>query len=139
MTAPFFVDTNILVYADDRHDSRKQEVSQELLHSALTGRNAHLSTQVLSEFFQVAVKKLGLPAASVRRRVEIYSALNVFQPTVDDLLAAIDLFRLHSLSFWDALIIRAAQASGCRILYSEDLQHGRRYDGLEIVNPFEGR
>jgi predicted nucleic acid-binding protein len=55
---------------------------------------------------------------------------------VDDVLAAIDLHRLHQLSFWDALIVRSAIKSGCRRIYTEDLQHGRRYDGVEIVNPF---
>jgi len=57
---------------------------------------------------------------------------------VDDLLAAIDLCRLRQLSIWDALIVRAALASGCRVLYSEDLQDGQVIDGLEIVSPFRG-
>lgn len=55
---------------------------------------------------------------------------------LDAILAAIDLHRLHSLSFWDALIIRSATASGCTVLLSEDMQHGRRIDGLQICNPF---
>lgn len=54
----------------------------------------------------------------------------------DDILGAIDLHRLHGFSIWDALVIRAAIQSGCTVLYSEDLQHRRRIDGLEIVNPF---
>jgi predicted nucleic acid-binding protein len=56
---------------------------------------------------------------------------------VEDLLAAVDLHRLHGFSIWDALVIRAALNAGCRVLYSEDLQDGRRIDGLEIVNPFK--
>ena len=54
----------------------------------------------------------------------------------DDLLAAIDLHRLHGFSIWDALVVRAALVSRCRVLYTEDLQHGQRIDGLEVVNPF---
>ena len=55
-----------------------------------------------------------------------------------DVLGAIDLHRLHRLSFWDALVVRAALASGCARLLSEDLQHGQRFEGLEVVNPFVG-
>ena len=56
--------------------------------------------------------------------------------SVDDVLAAIDLHQLHKLKFWDSLIVRTALASGCSVLYTEDMQHGRRFDGLQIVNPF---
>jgi predicted nucleic acid-binding protein len=136
MTGPFFVDTNILVYAEDHHDRRKQQIARSLIKSAFLSRTAFLSTQVLSEFFAVSTRKLGLPAASARRRIEIYSALNVFQIGVGDLLAAIDLHRLYQLSIWDGLILRAAGASGCRTLYSEDLQHGQRFDAVKVVNPF---
>ena len=55
---------------------------------------------------------------------------------LDDVLAAIDLYRLHTLSLWDALVVRAAQQARCVRLYSEDLQHGRRFGGVEVVNPF---
>lgn len=55
---------------------------------------------------------------------------------IEDVLAAIDLHRLHQVSFWDALIVRAAKQGGCSILLSEDLQHGRSIDGVAIVNPF---
>jgi predicted nucleic acid-binding protein len=71
-----------------------------------------------------------------RRRIETLSHLDVVGLEVDDLLAAIDLHRLHELSIWDALIVRAALLSGCRTLYTEDLQHGRRFEGLQVVNPF---
>ena len=136
MTGPFFVDTNILVYADDRRDRRKQTLARDLVRLALTSGKGRLSTQVLTEFFAVATRKLGLAAATVRRRVEVYASLPVFRPAAEDLLNAIDLHRLHGFAIWDALIVRAALASGCRVLYTEDLQHGRTFDGLEIVDPF---
>ena len=138
MTGPFFVDTNILVYADDRSHPTKRDRAREILRSALRTRGAKLSLQVLTEFFAVATRKLGLSATAARRRVEVYSSLEVIRPSTDDLLAAIDLHRLHQLSIWDALVVRAAQASGCRVLYSEDLQHGQSFDGLQVVNPFAG-
>ena len=54
------------------------------------------------------------------------------------MLAAVDLARLHTVSFWDALIVRAAQQAECRVIYSEDMQHGWKVDGVEVVNPFAG-
>ncbi len=136
MTAPYFVDTNVLVYADDRSAGVKRDRARELIRSALRDGRARLSTQVLAEYFAVATRKLGLSSAAARRRVEIYAALTVLRPSVDDFLAAIDLHRLHELSIWDAMIVRSARSSGCRVLYSEDLQHGRSFDGVVVVDPF---
>lgn len=136
MTAPFFVDTNVLVYADDAAHPAKQKCARDLIRLALRDGIGKLSFQVLNEFFAVATRKLRLSASDARRRVEIYSSLEVFRPSVDDLLAAIDLHRLHQLSIWDALVVRAAQASGCRTLCTEYLQHGQAFDGLEVVDPF---
>ena len=136
MTAPFFVDTNVLVYADDRSAGAKRDRARELISRSFREGGAKLSTQVLAEFFAAATRKLGLSAASARRRVEIYAGLEVFRPSVDHLLGAIDLHRLHELSIWDALIVRSALASGCAILYTEDLQHDQVFDGLRIVDPF---
>jgi len=62
--------------------------------------------------------------------------LNVAEPTVNDVLAAIDFHRLHRLSFWDSLILRMTKQAGCRVLLTEDLQHGQLIDGIRIVNPF---
>jgi predicted nucleic acid-binding protein len=74
-----------------------------------------------------------------RRKVEVLSLFNVVAPTLDDLLAAIDLHRHHQVSIWDALIVRAAQRSACAVLLTEDLQDGRVFDGVEVVvNPFRG-
>jgi predicted nucleic acid-binding protein len=136
MTAPYFVDTNVLVYADDRAAGVKRDRARELIRRALRDGRARLSTQVLAEYFAVATRKLGLSSATARRRVEIYAALNVLRPSVDDVLAAIDLHRLHDLSIWDAMIVRSARAAGCRVLYSEDLQHGRSFDGVQVIDPF---
>ncbi len=136
MTGPSFVDTNVLVYADDRSHPGKRDLARELLRQVMAAGNGKLSTQVLSEFFAVATRKLGLAAADARRRVEIYGSLEVVRPSLQDVLAAIDLHRLHEVAIWDAFIIRCAQLSGCTVLYSEDLQHGQRFDGVVVVDPF---
>ena len=132
----FFVDTNVLVYADDKSEATKRKRAQELVRAAFQQRSGILSLQVLRELFAAATRKLGLTPERARRRVELYSRLEVVTLDVDDLLAAIDLTRLHSFSIWDALIVRAAFNGGCEVLYSEDLQHGSRIEGMEIRNPF---
>lgn len=119
MTARAFVDTDVLVYADDREAGVKGELARTLLRQTLADRRTVLSMQVLQECFAAATRKLGLPVEAARRRVALLGRLDVVTPGPDDLLAAIDLHRLHAVSFWDALIVRAALVAGCRILYSE--------------------
>jgi predicted nucleic acid-binding protein len=68
--------------------------------------------------------------------VEVYARFHVVEPSVGDILAAIDFHRLHNFSYWDALVICCAKQSGCSILLTEDLQHNRTIDGVTIVNPF---
>ena len=136
MTAPAFVDTNILLYADDRADSKKRKRAQGLIREIVRDGNGRISLQVLQEYFAGATRKLKIDAAIARRKVELYSRLDVVRLEPSDVLAAIDLHRLHQLSIWDALILRAAIISGCRTLYTEDLQSGFRMENLEIVNPF---
>jgi predicted nucleic acid-binding protein len=136
MTAASFVDTNVLVYADDAHAGDKRDVARALLTRIFADRSAVVSVQVLQEYFSAATRRLGLPAEAARSRVLALGRLDVVALVTDDVLAAIDLHRLHSLSIWDALIVRAALISGCTILYSEDLQSGRRFEKLRVVNPF---
>jgi predicted nucleic acid-binding protein len=136
MTAASFVDTNVVLYADDADAGGKREVARALLTRIFADRSAVVSVQVLQEYFSAATRRLGLPADAARSRVEALGRLDVVTLVADDVLAAIDLHRLHSLSIWDALIVRAALISGCTILYSEDLQSGRRFERLQVVNPF---
>jgi predicted nucleic acid-binding protein len=130
------LDTNILVYSDDRRDPAKQAKALTLIKDHLRLRTGVVSLQVLQEYFVSATGKLKLSAELAKQRIEVFARFHVAEPTVGDILAAIDLHRLHRLSFWDALILRCAKQSGCRVLLSEDMQHGRVIDGVEIVNPF---
>jgi len=108
----------------------------ELLARARRERRGVVSTQILQEYFVSAVRKLSVPAEAARRKVELFSHFDLVVVQYEDILAAIDLHRLHQISFWDALVVRAALKSRCSRLVSEDFQHGRRFDGLEVVNPF---
>lgn len=136
MSERLFLDTNVLIYADDLDAGEKRERAQAILREALTSRRAVLSTQVLQEFFVVATRRLGVSAEVARRKVELLSTIDVVRIEILHVLGAIDLTRLHSLSFWDALIIRCASTVGCTRLLSEDLQHGQVIDGVRIENPF---
>jgi predicted nucleic acid-binding protein len=139
VTARVFLDTNILVYADDLDAGPKRRVATELITKAIVDRNGVLSTQILQEFFVVATRKLGVKPEVARRKVELLSTLDVVRIQVGDVLEAIDLHRLHKLSFWDSLVLRCAIVAGCERLLSEDLQHGRIIGGVRIENPFAGK
>lgn len=136
MVARSFLDTNVLVYADDRAAPAKQRRALELVAEHRRAGTGVVSLQVLQEYFVTATRKLGVDAAVARRKVELLAELDVAVPDVTDVLGAIDLHRLHGVSFWDALVLRAAKQSGCSVLLTEDLQDEREIDGLRIVNPF---
>lgn len=131
-----FLDSNVLVYSDDPRDPAKQQTALNLIKTYLRRRTGVVSLQVLQEYFVSATGKLKLDAELARRRVEVFAKFHVSEPTVSDILAAIDLHRLHGFSYWDALILRMAKQAGCRLLLSEDMQHGQEIDGVRIVNPF---
>lgn len=136
MSSRTFVDTNVLVYADDVGAGQKCGKAREALAELIRGGNAVLSTQILQEYFAIATRKLKLDAASARARVEVLSRLEVVRIEPSMILAAIDLHRLRGISFWDALVVRAAVAGGCAVLLSEDLSPGETYDGVRVESPF---
>jgi predicted nucleic acid-binding protein len=140
MNARSFFDTNILVYADDDDAPAKQRVARDLWHAHRRDGTGVVSLQVLQEYFVTVTGKLKHDPRKARRKVELLAEFDVAEPDVSDILAAIDLHRLHGFSFWDALILRSAQQAGCRVLLSEDFQGGREIDGIQVVNPFrEGK
>jgi len=136
MSARSFVDTNVLVCTDDKSAPAKQRRALELVAEHRRAGTGVVSSQVLQEYFVTVTRKLHVDARTARRKVELLAEFDVAFTGVRDILAAIDLHRLHGFSFWDALILRAAKETGCRILFSEDLQEWREIDGVRIVNPF---
>jgi len=136
MAVRSFFDTNIIIYGDDKSAPAKQRRALELLAEHRRAGTAVVSLQVLQEYFVTVTRNLGLDASIARRKVELLSEFDVAVPETADVLAAIDIHRLHGFSFWDALIIRMAQQAGCRVLFSEDLQDARKVAGIAIVNPF---
>jgi predicted nucleic acid-binding protein len=136
MSDRVFVDTNIFVYADDRAARTKRVRARTVLSELIRTRRAVVSTQVMQEYFAAAIKKLGLSPERARIRVERLGRLDVVLIRPQLILGAIDLCRLHGLSFWDALVLRSASAAGCARLLSEDMQDGQTIDGVRIENPF---
>lgn len=131
-----FLDTNVLVYADDLDAGEKRRVARELVREAFASTLGAVSTQVLEEFFVVATRKLKVPADVARRKVELLGQLDVVRVELGTILEAIDLHRLRRISFWDALLVRCAAAARAKRLLTEDLQHGQLIDGVRIENPF---
>src|SRR5947209_5599131 len=125
-----FLDTNVLVYADDADAGAKRAKAQTLVVSALTSGDAVISTQVLQEYFSVATRKLSVPADAAQKKVEILAALVAVTIDADHVIESIKLHRLYHLSFWDALIVHAARRAGCDRLMTEDLQAGQRIEGV---------
>jgi len=131
-----FIDTNILVYTDDADSPEKSRLAVDLVENAMRTNLGVISTQVLQEYFVAATRKLGVDGVIAKRRMLLISRMNVVQITPEDVLSAIDLHLLHTLSFWDALIVHAARKADCSLLYSEDLNHNQIIDGIRIQNAF---
>jgi predicted nucleic acid-binding protein len=136
---PSFVDTNVLIYAEDRDAKAKHAVARDLLLELWNTRDGVVSVQVLQEFYVNVTKKLKRPLAPARALeiVEEYLTWTVVENTGRLLVAAVALQQKHKLSFWDSMVVQAAIQSGCDTLFSEDLNAGQRIGSVTIVNPFD--
>lgn len=131
-----FFDTNILVYADDADSPAKRDRAISLFAAHVRAETAVISLQVLQEYYAAATRKLHISAELAQRKVEILKRIRTVRFDANDIIAAIELHRLHTISFWDALILHAARRANAAVLYSEDLQAGSTIAGVAIVNPF---
>jgi predicted nucleic acid-binding protein len=137
MSDKYFVDTNILVYAHDRSTGIKHERAQQLLEQLWDSANGVLSTQVLQELCINLRRKVRqpLPMEEVRQLIRDYSTWEVVTNTSESVILALEIENRYQTSFWDALILQAAESSGASILYSEDLATGQRSGEIQIINP----
>jgi predicted nucleic acid-binding protein len=136
MNRPAFFDTNIFLYADDDSAPAKQARAISLIACYRRSGLLVVSIQVLQEYFAAATRKLGVDPETAQRKVELLARARVVRFVETDVIAAIELHRLHRVSFWDAMIVHAARLAGTDHLYSEDLQHGAILGGVRIENPF---
>jgi predicted nucleic acid-binding protein len=138
MSVRVFVDTNVFVYARDASERVKQPRAAAWLKALWQTRAGRLSTQVLQEYYVVVTSKLnpGLAAEAARRDVQ--SLLSWRPRSADGTLMqrAWALEDRYQLSFWDALIVAAAERAQCSHLLTEDLQDGQDFNGVLVVNPF---
>ena len=136
MNAPVFVDTNVLIYALDEADLKKQEAARAWGAELWKSRRGRISYQVLQEFYVKVTQKW--PSSRPAARAEVRDLL-AWQPVAvdEDLFdRAWTIQDRYQLSFWDALIVAAAQAASCRYLLTEDLQANQNLDGVIVINPF---
>ena len=140
MSGRYFVDTNILIYAHDASAGAKHDRARVLLEGLWDSREGVVSTQVLQELSVSVRKKSARPLDlhATRELVADYLAWHVVVNDGESVLAALDLESRHKVSFWDALIIHAAQVAGAEVIYSEDLSDGQRYGDVRVVNPLTG-
>jgi predicted nucleic acid-binding protein len=133
-----FFDTNVLVYMFDDGAPGKRDLARECFRTAVADGSFVISTQVLQEFHVTVTRKLEtpVPPETAETALEEFSRLAVVLVDTTMIGAAARTSRLHTVSFWDALIIEAAQAAGAEELLSEDLQDGRRFGSLVLMNPF---
>ncbi len=135
----FLLDTNVLVYAFDTSDSAKHQRAQQLLEQATQSNDSGVSSQVIQEFCNVALKKFEVTFTTGELLLvleEILLPLWRHLPSPDFYKNTIRLAGNYQLSFYDALIVQAALDLDCDTLYSEDLQAGQQFGKLSIVNPF---
>jgi predicted nucleic acid-binding protein len=138
MSDKYFVDTNILMYAHDKAAGAKHERAKALVEGLWRDRTGVVSTQVLQELAVNLRRKAGRPldGKATREIVTDYLTWQVVVNGGEAILDALDLEARYQISFWDALVVQAAQASGAEVLYSEDLSDGQKYGSVRVTNPF---
>ena len=138
MKNSMFLDTNILVYAYDQHDPHKQIIAQGLLTDGIKQENLILSVQVLGEFFNVVTRYIPQPMSPGEAK-EVINTLSILPVQDIDMMMvkrAIDTHDVYQISYWDSLIISAAERAGCGMILSEDLSDGQIYHNILVNNPF---
>jgi len=127
-----------MVYAYDRSAGEKHKGAKALLEQLWNSDRGVLSTQVLQEFCVNLRRKASRPLSvdETRPLIQDYSSWEIVVNTPESILQALDIEARYKISFWDALIIQAAESSGAVILYSEDLASGQNYGSIRVVNPF---
>jgi len=135
----FFLDTNIFVYCFNGDAAGKRNRALQLVREAVSTRRGIVSYQVVQEFFNVALRRFVQPISHAeaeqylgtvfRPLLAVHSSLALYQQ-------ALAISQRYQFSWFDALIVTAAQIAECRVLYTEDLQHGQELEGVRVENPF---
>ena len=139
MSGKAFLDTNIFVYGYDERDPIKQSIAEGLIRSLAIEGEAVISYQVIQEFFNIVLLKIPqkMPHAEAQRYLDVtFRPLHIVPPSATLISEAIRIQERFRLSWYDSLIVSAAQQAGCTILYSEDLQHAQQFGTVTVRDPF---
>ena len=139
MSVECFIDTNVFIYSLEGLDARKADTAERLIATGIATGNACISFQVVQECLNTAIRKAEIPLSMDSMKMYMNSVLTPLyrvQPSIRLYQAALDIQDRYRFSFYDSLIIAAALDAGCITLFSEDMQHGQKIEGLTIENPF---
>ncbi len=133
-----FLDTNIIVYAHDKASPDRKAKSQAILFECLRNGTGVISAQVLSEFFVTITQKVKQPMSSdaAKKEIVLLSTLTTVDIDATLVVEAVNIKERWQLSYWDSLILAAAERAGCGTVYSEDMSDGQHYGSLVVCNPF---
>lgn len=139
MSDKTFLDTNVVIYAFDHASPEKLKVARRLITEGAVGKHAIVSYQVVQEFVNVALLRFQAAMTELELEEFLFETLFPMTAITSSSSLVIEALRLrsqHSLSWYDSLILAAALQAGCKLLFSEDFQHGRRFGDLTVQNPF---
>ena len=135
MSDRVFADSNVLIYAIEDHDSGKALIARELIERT----RPMISTQVMGEFYNVVTSKRRTDPLShdeAARWIAKWMRLQVEPVTMDQVGLALEIRNRFQVSYYDALILASARLAACTVVYSEDLNDGQDYGGVQVRNPF---
>lgn len=130
-----FIDSNVWIYLYDLRYPEKQKTAINLIES-MPNEKIVISTQVLKEMFAVLIKKIGYSIEDWKHAIRYYENYLVVDTPLNLIQTGLNLMLTHSISFWDSLIVAAADSANCSRIITEDLNHGQEISGMEIFNPF---
>lgn len=136
IVSKFFIDTNILVYTVDKNDPLKNSQARKIVEDTVKNQIPVISIQVVQEFYSATTTKLKLDTIIAKNIIHNFRNMEIVQIDLALIEQGIDISILSQISFWDGLMIAAAEQANCEIIYSEDLSDGKIFRGIKIVNPF---
>jgi len=138
MKDKIFIDTNILVYANDPSDRKKNRIARQAILEGIQKENIAISTQVISEFYVTVTRKIltKMSSEAAKQEIRLLRTIEIDEIDYHSILSAINISVQHQLSFWDSLIITSAKKLDCQVIYSEDMNSGQTIENIQIVNPF---
>ncbi len=131
-----FLDTNIVIYANDKRDRYKQDKALELITGLMKANRGTISTQVLQEYTFVALRKLHQNYEIILRQLKLMESFEVVRQSPEMIRRAVEIMESYKIGFWDSCIISNAEYANCTVIFSEDLNAGQYYSGIRVENPF---